>query len=143
MISSYKNIAVALDFSQQSIDAFERAVEIAKQNSATLHLISVVDTHSFGTVEAYDVKYAEKLKQEYEVKMGELKAKAHEAGVEHVNTKVETGKAKVILTNLPDINLMVIGATGLNRVEKLMLGSVSERIVRHANCDVLVVRNEK
>ena len=141
MVTSYKNIAVALDFSQQSLHAFERAVKIAQENGATLLLISVVDTHTFGTVEAYDHKYAEQLKSELQVKLEEMKQKAIEAGVEQVVAKVEVGKSKVILTELPNINLMVIGATGLNKAEKFILGSVSERVVRHSKYDVLVVRN--
>ena len=141
MITSYKHIAVALDFSQQSIHAFNRAVKIAKENGASLLLISVVDTHTFGTVEAYDSKYAEQLQRELQVKLEEMKQKAIEAGVEQVEAKVEVGKSKVILTELPNINLMVIGATGLSKAEKLVLGSVSERVVRHSKYDVLVVRN--
>ena len=70
-----------------------------------------------------------------------MKQKAIEAGVEQVEAKVEVGKSKVILTELPNINLMVIGATGLSKAEKLVLGSVSERVVRHSKYDVLVVRN--
>ena len=35
------------------------------------------------------------------------------------------------------------GASGLNAVERFMIGSVSEAIVRHAPCDVLVVRTEE
>ena len=104
MVTSYKNIAVALDFSQQSINAFNRAVKIAKENGATLLLISVVDTHTFGTVEAYDRKYAEQLQRELQVKLEEMKQKAIEAGVEQVVAKVEVGKSKVILTELPNIN---------------------------------------
>lgn len=141
MVTSYKHIAVALDFSQQSLHAFNRAVKIAKENSASLLLISVVDTHTFGTVEAYDAKYAEQLQRELQVKLEEMKQKAIEAGVEQVDAKVEVGKSKVILTELPNINLMVIGATGLSKAEKLVLGSVSERVVRHSKYDVLVVRN--
>ena len=141
MVTSYRNIAVALDFSQQSINAFNRAVKIAKENDATLLLISVVDTHTFGTVEAYDRTYAEQLQRELQVKLEEMKQKAIEAGVEQVVAKVEVGKSKVILTELPNINLMVIGATGLNKAEKFVLGSVSERVVRHSKYDVLVVRN--
>jgi len=34
----------------------------------------------------------------------------------------------------------MIGATGLNAVERLFIGSVSEYVIRNAPCDVLVVR---
>jgi nucleotide-binding universal stress UspA family protein len=34
----------------------------------------------------------------------------------------------------------MLGATGLNAVERLFIGSVSESVIRNATCDVLVVR---
>ena len=138
---NYKNIAVAVDFSEQSVKAVNHAKSLALDYGAKLTLIAVCDTNTFGTVEAYDTKYAEQLQRELQVKLEEMKQKAIEAGVEQVVAKVEVGKSKVILTELPNINLMVIGATGLNKAEKFVLGSVSERVVRHSKYDVLVVRN--
>ena len=140
MNTQYKKIAVAVDFSTQSIAAFERAIEIAKQHEATLQIISIVDTQSFGAIAAYDLKYGEQIRKERFEEIDKLKVKAQEAGVIEVETKVEVGSPKVLLTEQQDINLIVIGATGLNRVEKMVLGSVSERIARYAKCDVLVVR---
>ena len=37
-------------------------------------------------------------------------------------------------------DLIICGATGLNTVERILIGSVSENIVRTAECDVLVIR---
>ena len=39
-----------------------------------------------------------------------------------------------------EADLIICGATGLNAVERFLIGSVSENIVRSAKCDVLVVR---
>ena len=39
-----------------------------------------------------------------------------------------------------DADLIVVGARGLNTVERWLLGSVSSKVVHHAACDVLVVR---
>ena len=36
----------------------------------------------------------------------------------------------------------MLGATGLNAVERLFIGSVSEYVIRNATCDVLVVRTD-
>ena len=47
--------------------------------------------------------------------------------------------------NLPkkhNVDLIVCGATGLNVVERFLIGSVSEAIVRHARCDVVIVRTD-
>ncbi|RUL51083.1 universal stress protein [Lysinibacillus antri] len=140
MVTNYKKIAVAMDFSNQSLKAFDRAVSVAKENGAMLLLVNVVDTKSFGSVAAYDLKYADQLKKECEVKIEEIKKQAIASGVKNVETMVEAGSPKVILTQLPNVNLIICGATGVNQMEKMVIGSVAERIVRNATCDVLIVR---
>ncbi len=140
MITNYKKIAVAIDFSEQSQKAFKRAIEVAKNNKANLNLVNVVDTKSFGAIAAYDLKYANQLKEENLQKINQLKNEALEAGVENVEVTVEAGAPKEILTKLPEVNLLICGATGVSQLEKIVLGSVAEGIVRYAKYDVLIVR---
>ncbi|QDP99609.1 universal stress protein [Lysinibacillus fusiformis] len=140
MTKNYTKIAVAIDFSEQSLKACERAVNITKEGGATLQLVNVVDTKSFGAITAYDLKYAEKLKEENLIKVEKMKSEVQAAGVANVEVVVETGSPKSVLTQLPGVDLIVCGATGLNQLEKMVLGSVAERIVRLAKCDVLIVR---
>ena len=137
---NYKTIAVAIDFSAQSLKAFERSVIIASNNNATLKLVTVIDTKTFGSIAAYDLKYAAQLKSEYELKLNTLKQEALEKGVQNVEILIEEGSPKVILTTLENVELIICGESGYNQIEKWMLGSVAERIVRFAKCDVLTVR---
>ena len=139
-MANYLKIAVAIDFSEQSFKALDRANQLAKEHNAILQLVNVIDTKSFGAVSAYDLKYAEELKKENILKMEKLEKEALQTGVKEVESIVETGSPKGILTQLPQVDLIVCGATGLNRMEKMMLGSVAEKVVRHALCDVLIVR---
>ncbi len=139
-MANYLKIAVAIDFSEQSLKAFERASQLAIQYHATLQLVSVIDTKSFGAATAYDLKYAEALKKENSSKIEKLAKDALQAGVKEVESVVEAGLPKAILTQLPNVDLIVCGATGLNRMEKMLLGSVAEKVARHAPCDVLIVR---
>ena len=139
-MANYLKIAVAIDFSEQSLKALDRASHLAMQHNAILQLVNVIDTKSFGAVSAYDLKYAEELKKENVVKMEQLKKEALQTGVKTVESVVEAGSPKGILTQLPNVDLIVCGATGLNRMEKMMLGSVAEKVVRYALCDVLIVR---
>ncbi|MCR6521313.1 universal stress protein [Lysinibacillus capsici] len=139
-MANYLKIAVAIDFSEQSLKALDRASQLAKEHNAILQLVNVIDTKSFGAVSAYDLKYAEELKKENILKMEKLEKEALQTGVKEVESIVETGSPKDILTQLPQVDLIVCGATGLNRMEKMMLGSVAEKVVRHALCDVLIVR---
>lgn len=51
----------------------------------------------------------------------------------------------MMATELPekyDTDLIMVGQSGLNAVERLVMGSVSDHIIRTAPCDVLVVRPE-
>ncbi|WP_339288314.1 universal stress protein [Ureibacillus sp. FSL K6-0786] len=135
----YQKIAVAVDFSEGSKRALKQAIEMAKNFQSTLLIINVVDTKSFGSVAAYDLKYAEELKEKAREELNKMKINAEQDGVANVEILVEEGAAKTILTNV-EVDLMVCGATGLNKIEKWLLGSVAERIVRYSKCDVLIVR---
>lgn len=140
MSTNYKKIAVAIDFSAQSLKALEQGIKLTKDSGALLQLVTVIDTKSFGSITAYDLKYADQMKEKYEKKMDELKGKVSAEGVSQVETIVKMGSPKEILTTLPEVDLIVIGSTGLNQLEKIIIGSVAERVVRHAAYDVLLVR---
>lgn len=136
----YQKIAVAIDFSEQSKKALERGVILAKDYDAALQLIHVVDTVSFGSIAAYDLNYAGKLKTQSLSELETLKHEAKAQGVNSVEVTVEEGSAKAILTQLPDVDLIICGATGYNAMEKMVIGSVAEQVARTAKCDVLIVR---
>ena len=83
--------------------------------------------------------YAKELLEDY-------KKLAEDAGVNKVTVEVEYGSPKVKipkdLAKKHNIDLIICGATGLNAVERFLIGSVSEHITRYSPCDVLVVRTE-
>lgn len=144
MTLQYKEIIVAVDGSDESKWAFKKSVAIAGRNNATLHLVNVIDTRSYAAVEAYDRSIAERAHKYAIELLEEYKAEANAVGVENVNIVVEYGSPKTLIPReLPkklNADLIICGATGLNAVERFLIGSVSENIVRAASCDVLVVR---
>ncbi|KOO52460.1 universal stress protein [Viridibacillus arvi] len=144
MTLSYNNIIVAVDGSAEAKWAFEKAVGIAKRNNATLNLVNVIDTRSFAAVEAYDRSIAERAQTFAQELLTGYKKEAETAGVENVKVLIEYGSPKTIITKeiskKYEVDLIICGATGLNAVERFLIGSVSENIVRSAKCDVLVVR---
>ncbi|WP_203361488.1 universal stress protein [Bacillus sp. REN10] len=147
MSMKYENILVAVDGSKEAEWAFKKAIEISKRNDATLNLVHVIDTRSFAAIEAYDRSIAERASQYGNELLTEYKAEAEKAGVKAVNTFVEYGSPKVIIpkdvAKKVEADLIVCGATGLNAMERFLIGSVSEHITRAARCDVLVVRTDK
>lgn len=144
MALKYNQIIVAVDGSKESEWAFKKAVAITDRNNATLHLVNIIDTRSYAAVEAYDRSIAERAQKFAEELLGEYKAEAEKAGIQNVNIHVEYGSPKTLisrdLSKKLNADLIICGATGLNKVERFLIGSVSENIVRSSSVDVLVVR---
>lgn len=147
MSLAYKNILVAVDGSKEAEWAFKKAIEMAKRNDAKLVLAHIIDTRTFATVEAYDRTIAERADQFATELLENYKKEALDAGVSDVSFVVDYGSPKVKIpkeiAKKQNIDAIVCGATGLNAVERFLIGSVSEHIVRYAPCDVLIVRTEK
>jgi nucleotide-binding universal stress UspA family protein len=145
MSLQYKNIVVAVDGSEEADKAFKKAVDLATENDATLIVAHVIDTRSFATVAAYDQNIASKTDEFANELMDKYTNAATEAGLTRVTKIIEFGSPKAVIPR--DIvkkfnaDLIVCGATGLNAVERFIIGSVSEGITRNAPCDVLIVRN--
>lgn len=137
----YKQIIVAVDFSEPSKVALARAIKLATATGAALTIVSVIDNRSTTSVATYDFKYAEQLKGELMKELEQAKAQAEAQGVQDVRIIVEVGSPKVILTSFEEADVIVCGATGLNATERLFIGSISETVVRRATCDVLIVRS--
>lgn len=144
MVLKYNQIIVAVDGSKESNWAFKKAMGIAQRNNATLNLVNIIDTRSYAAVEAYDRSIAERAQKFAEELLNEYKQEAEAAGLKNVNVIVEYGSPKTMISR--DLSkklvadLIICGATGLNKVERFLIGSVSENIVRSAACDVLVIR---
>jgi len=142
MLNHYKSILVAVDGSKEAEYAFQKSIDVAKRNkNATLNIVNIFNTRSFEAYERSTVERAQRASEEL-VNAYKLEAKAE--GVANVKAVVEYGSPKTIITkeiaDFVEADLIICGATGLNAVERYLIGSVSGSIVRSATCDVLVVR---
>lgn len=146
MTMTYNEILVAVDGSKEAELAYKKSVAIASRNDATLHLVNIIDTRSFAAIEAYDRSIAERAQKFAEDLLDGYKQEAEKHGVKNVHVHVEYGSPKTMiskdLASKINADLIVVGATGLNAVERFLIGSVSENIVRTSKCDVLVVRTD-
>ncbi|ALC87029.1 MULTISPECIES: universal stress protein [Bacillaceae] len=142
MADHYKSILVAVDGSKEAEYAFQKSIDVAHRNKGSiLNIVNIIDTRSF---EAYERSIFDTAQKQSEELLNGYKARAEAEGVENVKIVIEYGSPKSIitneLTNLVEADLIICGATGLNAVERFLIGSVSEAIVRSAKCDVLVIR---
>lgn len=140
----YKSILVAVDSSNQSKKAVERAIRVAIENEANLTISHIVDIPVYSDYKHFDAEILNLAKQTAEEMVKKFKEQALEAGVTDVAVIIEAGSAKreIIRSIIPKIDpdLVVLGATGVNALERVLVGSVSEYIIRHAPVDVLIVR---
>ncbi len=138
---------VAVDGSHEAELAFEKGVNVALRNNSRLTIAHVIDTRALQSVSTFDAEVYEELQADAKKLMDEYAQKAKEAGVTDVVTIVEMGNPKTLLaTDIPDeqkVDLIMVGATGLNAFERLLVGSSSEYILRHAKVDLLVVRDKE
>ena len=143
----YHNIVVAIDGSQASLRAFKKAVLVSKRNDSNLIIVHVVDTKTISTAETYDQSMINQSETYATQLLNDYREQAEQSGVKNVDIHIDYGSPKVrIPKNVAkafEADLIICGATGLNAVERFLIGSVSENIVRHAQCDVLVVRSEE
>lgn len=143
----YKNILVAVDGSEESEWALKKAIYLAKISNATLVLAHIVDTRNFPTIESYDMTIRDRSETFANDLLEKYKIEAVASGITNVITEVGYGSPKIQiprdLAKKHTIDLIVCGATGLNAVERFLIGSVSEGIVRHSSCDVIIVRTDK
>ncbi|MBF0819013.1 universal stress protein [Streptococcus acidominimus] len=145
MTQSYQIILVAVDGSKEAELALHKAIHVAKRNQARLIIAHVIDTRALHNVAVFDASIYETLEQEAQTLLKEYQEKALQSGLSDVQIVLEFGNPKTLLAHgIPKqtgADLMLLGATGLNTFERLLIGSSSEYILRHTSIDLLVVRD--
>lgn len=148
MAQQYKHILVPIDGSQEAELAFKKAVAVAKRNGddTELRLLHVVDTRAFQNISSFDSSMVEQVTDTAKKTLDEYVDYAKKQGLTNVSYTIEYGAPKTIIArDVPQkmhADLIMIGATGLNAVERILIGSVTEFVTRTAVCDVLVVRTD-
>ncbi len=149
-----KKILVPTDFSKTSITALEVAAEIASKSSAEITLLHVVEE---ATPDSYNITGEWRTTQDWSNRLFTLKllekAKAQleklvldpKFSSVKVNGELRLGNAfhgmRTIITE-HKVDLVVMGTQGQSKLEEMIIGSNTERVVRHAKCPVLSVHKK-
>lgn len=144
----YHTILVPIDGSPEAELAFDKAKQSAQLNHAHLDLLTVLDTNQFignyGAGLTGDAIY--QLSLDAEQYLNTLAQQAQAEGLTDVSVHVRFGNPKnVIAKDFPQdhgTDLIMIGATGMNALVRMFIGSVTEYVNQHAPCDVLIVRTD-
>jgi len=147
-MSKPSQIVVATDFSEPAEVALERAIELASHYGAELHVthvfalpVPVVGVYDFAIPETGIREARESALRRLEEAAKRAVAKGVRTHTHLVATPTETGISDVARSVGAD--MIVIGTHGHTGLKHVLLGSVAERVVRHAPCSVLVARKEE
>jgi nucleotide-binding universal stress UspA family protein len=156
----FTKILVAIDLSQVSENIFEKALSIAKLTQAKLMILHILSHDEQGSpivegitglnyyemVELETLKSYQKRWQEY-VERGVETVKTYanqatEAGVSSEHSQLTGKPGPQICQAAKDWNadLIVMGRRGYSGLSQLILGSVSNYVLHHAHCSVLIVQ---
>jgi nucleotide-binding universal stress UspA family protein len=135
-------VLVATDGSEHSMKAVQRGLELAETQGAQVTLMSVA---YFGAdyLDEMPPNIREKLEDEARTALKKAKA-LFDAKNLPVETVLMTGlvPANLIIAKAQDdkFDRIVIGSTGQNALERILMGSTAAKVVAHAPCEVTVVR---
>jgi nucleotide-binding universal stress UspA family protein len=147
----YKKILLPTDGSEFSEKAGSHAVWIADKSISEIVVLNVIDDSYLRSLPQHDLQKS--LKKEFRDE-GNTAVKKFSDKLEEsqcngmcknvmLSTKIREGKpSNEILKTIEeeDIDLVVIGASGKHGLDRLIVGSVTERVVKSAKCPVLVIK---
>ena len=134
----YNDILVPTDGSQGAKEALEHGIEISSKWDATLHILYVVDTRL-----ARSGPLLETLRGEGSQTVRDVEVTGTQAGLTVVTEIVEGNPHEEILDYVTDhgIDMVIMGTHGRTGLDRVVMGSVAERVVRRSPVPVLTVRS--
>lgn len=149
---SVSHVVVGYDFSHSAHAALQRAVAIASRAAThVLHVLCVIDPRSpipsIPSYDGVDYMYAARVQEvlavhiQQELELAQVQSRVHF----FVHARIGDKPAAEILELAREVgaDLIVVGSHGLSGVERFLVGSTSERIVREAGCTVEVARPKR
>ncbi|SDJ90708.1 universal stress protein [Natronorubrum texcoconense] len=134
-----RSILVATDGSAAADEALERALGLAEQTGASVHVLAVVDTTM--NPMHFGVDDVDELQRTKKRLVDDLVATVGDRNVE-IHGAIRRGRpANAILAYADEnaIDTLVVGRTGRSRVADMLLGSTTDRLLREASIPVVVV----
>ena len=139
-------IMVAVDGSDYSDKAVDYAIDLAEKFSAKLTVIHVVKTPITFKNDLWDSQLMadvlDRFGKDGQSLLSSTLSKAIKAGIRSSTKLLQGNPADVIIkiAEDEDYDLIVLGSRGLGSVSRILLGSVSDNVSRHAKCPVLIIK---
>jgi nucleotide-binding universal stress UspA family protein len=134
-------VLIPIDDSDHSRKALERGLELAEKQGVEITIMTVVPAAGSILDEMRNIQ--DKLNAEYQGWLDRAKAYCEGKGIQ-VNTILEEGMvpANNIIRRAEDdkFDRIIMGATGMSALARIIMGSTAAKVVAHAPCEVTIVR---
>lgn len=143
-MSIVKNILFPTDFSQPSQAALDVAIAMSLAHHTGLTLLHVHEPTAFELPDGYVENMPSQLDRTYDElnrRLSELDRQARAAGVRRVETRVLQGPiVDAIVEFSQGFDYLVLGTHGRTGLERMVVGSVAQKVFERALCPVVLVR---
>lgn len=140
-------VVVGYDFSPTADEALRRAVEVACHAPGhVLHVVTAIDPHdglSIAPTHHVDSGYGARIQRLVTDRVTDMLASHERAGRVQFFVHARIGQAATEILGLAReiaASLIFVGSHGKTDIQRLILGTVSERVVHEAHCSVVVAR---
>jgi nucleotide-binding universal stress UspA family protein len=141
--SEFKRIIAPVDGSSYANRAAKKALSLAKQTGDAVIVLYVIDTPRLtGTIPPDEISrvWFDILRTQGQKVLTDIQKTASKMGVKIKTKLVEGIPEEVIMKEAKKDDLIVMGCKGMTGFDRLLMGSVCENVVRHADAQVMVVR---
>lgn len=139
----YKNILIPTDGSEIAEQAVEHGIKLARALDAKVYGLYVIDISAFAGIptEAVWESMRVLLEEEGKKALASVEELAKKLDVEHETIIREGIPAEEIVSVAKEkgVDLIVMGTAGRTGLDRFLLGSVAEKVVRTSSCPVMVV----
>jgi nucleotide-binding universal stress UspA family protein len=143
-------ILLATDGSEEAELAASRAVDLAEKTDSELHVVHVgvvpIFLESYPGTLGYERRLYKQIEEESWQRLRELSWRVKVAGGTVAGSHLRMGKVAlevVALAKELGVGLIVMGCRGHRGIRRAIEGSISDAVIRHAPCPVLVVRSHE
>jgi nucleotide-binding universal stress UspA family protein len=139
----FKKILIANDGSEGAKKALKVAINLAKQDNAELHSISVEEGIPHYAATIGEVEEYRKEANDFFLKINEEATEEAKKGGVELNIKVQAGHEVEMIVNYAkegNFDLLVIGFMGHSKIFGRVWGSTSQNITKLSPCTVIVVK---
>lgn len=139
----YKRIIAPVDGSESATKAVKKAIIFSKQFNLSLLSLYVLEESPVPKIMA-SVNQYETLKEELEIEgqkiLNDVEELGKNQGIDVYTVLLRGSPDEKIINEAEENDLIIMGRHGRSAVDRVLIGSVSEKVLHHADSDVLIVK---